>query len=84
MLIMLAPITRETPAAIEKNAVAEEMSRMRGRGLEAHYSTSRTLQAFVVTFRNNTLAGSQHALALSSLVDLRKSLFAKIPLHFIW
>ena len=28
---MLAPIIRETPAAIEKNAVAEEMSRMMGR-----------------------------------------------------
>jgi hypothetical protein len=41
---MLAPMIRETPAAIEKNAVAEEMSRMTGRGLEAHYSTSRTLQ----------------------------------------
>ena len=41
---MLAPMIRETPAAIEKNAVAEEMSRMMGRGLEAHYSTSRTLQ----------------------------------------
>jgi hypothetical protein len=41
---MLAPITRETPAAIEKNAVAEEMSRMRGRGLEVHYSISRTSQ----------------------------------------
>ena len=83
MLIMLAPMIMETPAAIEKNAKREEMSRMRGRGLEVHYSTNRTLQAFVVTFRNNTLAGSQYALALSSLVDLRKSLFAKIPLHFI-
>jgi len=41
---MLAPITRETPAAIEKNAVAEEMSRMRGRGLEAHYRMGRILQ----------------------------------------
>jgi hypothetical protein len=41
---MLAPMIRETPAAIEKNAVAEEMSRMMGRGLEAHYSMSRTLQ----------------------------------------
>ena len=41
---MLAPIIRETPAAIEKNAVAEEMSRMRGRGLGAHYSISRTSQ----------------------------------------
>jgi hypothetical protein len=41
---MLAPIIRETPAAIEKNAVAEEMSRMRVRGLGAHYSISRTSQ----------------------------------------
>ena len=41
---MLAPISILMPAAIEKNAVAEEMSRMRGRGLEAHYSISRTLQ----------------------------------------
>lgn len=41
---MLAPMIMETPAAIEKNAVAEEMSRMVGRGLGAHYSTSRTLQ----------------------------------------
>ena len=31
MLIMLAPMIRETPAAIEKNAVAEGMSRMMGR-----------------------------------------------------
>ena len=42
---MLAPMIRETPAAIEKNAVAEEMSRMGERGLEAHYRISRTLQA---------------------------------------
>jgi hypothetical protein len=41
---MLAPTIREKPVAIEKNAVAEEMSRMRGRDLEAHYSISRTLQ----------------------------------------
>jgi hypothetical protein len=41
---MLAPMIRETPAAIEKNAVAEEMSRMMGGGLGAHYSMSRTLQ----------------------------------------
>jgi hypothetical protein len=33
MLIMLAPMIIETPVAIEKNAVAEEMSRMGGRGL---------------------------------------------------
>ena len=50
---MLAPITREKPAAIEKNAVAEEMSRMRGRGLEAHYRISRTLQGE----RNSPLQG---------------------------
>jgi hypothetical protein len=41
------------PAAIEKNAVAEEMSRMRGRGLEAHYSISRTSQGE----RNSPLQG---------------------------
>jgi hypothetical protein len=41
---MLAPISILMPAAIEKNAVAEEMSRMTGRGLDAHYSTSRVLQ----------------------------------------
>ena len=34
MLIMLAPMIREKPVAIEKNAVAEGMSRMAGRGLE--------------------------------------------------
>jgi hypothetical protein len=50
---MLAPIIRETPAAIEKNAVAEEMSRMRGRGLEAHYRISRTSQGE----RNSPLQG---------------------------
>ena len=59
MLITLAPMTREKPAAIEKNAIREEKSRMGRRGLEAHYRISRTLQAFVVTFRNNTLASSQ-------------------------
>jgi len=37
---------REKPAAIEKNAVAEEMSRMAGMGSEAHYSTSRTLPRY--------------------------------------
>ena len=52
-------MTREKPAAIEKNATREEKSRMGRRGLEAHYRISRTLQAFVVTFRNNTLAGYQ-------------------------
>jgi hypothetical protein len=50
---MLAPMIRETPAAIEKNAVAEGMSRMTGRGLKAHYSMSRTLQGE----RNSPLQG---------------------------
>jgi hypothetical protein len=35
MLIMLAPMIRETPAAIEKNAVAEGMSRMMGREVKS-------------------------------------------------
>jgi hypothetical protein len=50
---MLAPISILMPAAIEKNAVAEEMSRMRGRGLGAHYSISRTSQGE----RNSPLQG---------------------------
>ena len=53
MRIKLAPISILMPAAIEKNAVAEEMSRMGGRGLEAHYSISRTLQGK----RNSPLQG---------------------------
>ena len=44
MCIKLAPISMLMPAAIEKNAVAEEKSRMKGRGLEAHYSTIRVCQ----------------------------------------
>ena len=46
MCIKLAPTRREKPAAIEKNAVAEEMSRMVVGGLKAYYSMSRTRQAF--------------------------------------
>ena len=46
MCIKLAPTSREKPAAIEKNAVAEEMSRMVVGGLKAYYSMSRTRQAF--------------------------------------
>jgi len=44
MPIMLAPTSIEKPMAIEKKAVIEEKSRMRGRGLEAHYRISRALQ----------------------------------------
>jgi hypothetical protein len=44
--IKLAPTSREKPAAIEKNAVAEEMSRMVVGGLKAYYSISRGSQAF--------------------------------------
>jgi len=50
---MLVPMIRETPVAIEKNATREEKSRMRGRGLEAHYRISRTLQGE----RNSPLQG---------------------------
>jgi hypothetical protein len=43
--IKLAPTRREKPAAIEKNAVAEEMSRMVVGGLRTQYRTNRTRQA---------------------------------------
>jgi hypothetical protein len=56
MLIILAPMIMETPAAMEKNAVAEGMSRMRGMEVKStlhhepdpasimkkHYNSSRT------------------------------------------
>ena len=35
MLIKLAPISREKPAAIEKNATREEKSRMRGKEVKS-------------------------------------------------
>jgi hypothetical protein len=41
---MLAPMTKEKPAAIAKNERREEKSRMRGRGSGAHYSIGRILQ----------------------------------------
>jgi len=43
--IKLAPTSREKPAAIEKNAAEEEMSRMVVGGLKAYYSIGRTRQA---------------------------------------
>jgi hypothetical protein len=42
--IKLAPTRREKPAAIEKNAAEEEMSRMVVGGLKACYSISRGSQ----------------------------------------
>ena len=45
MCIKLAPTSREKPAAIEKNAAEEEMSRMMAGGLKAYYSISRGSQA---------------------------------------
>ena len=46
MRIKLAPTRREKPAAIEKNAAEEEMSRMMVGGLKAYYSIGRGGQAF--------------------------------------
>ena len=48
-MIILAPMIRETPAAIEKNAVAEEMSRMRReevKGTLQHESDPASLSLF--------------------------------------
>ena len=42
MRIKLAPMRREKPAAIEKNAAEEEMSRMVVGGLRTQYRTNRT------------------------------------------
>ena len=45
MRIKLAPTSREKPAAIEKNAAEEEMSRMVVGGLRTQYCTGRGSQA---------------------------------------
>ena len=44
--IKLAPTRREKPAAIEKNAADEEMSRMVVGGLRTQYCIGRGSQAF--------------------------------------
>jgi hypothetical protein len=46
MCIKLAPTSREKPAAIEKNAAEEEMSRMVVGGLRTQYCIGRGSQAF--------------------------------------
>jgi hypothetical protein len=66
MRIKLAPTSREKPAAIEKNAAEEEMSRMVVGGLGAYYSINRTRQAFT------RLTGPKEMFAQSSnLVEAR-------------
>jgi hypothetical protein len=49
----------ETPAAIEKDAVAEGMSRMMGREVKEHITTQARPCDMLVAFCNNTLAGSK-------------------------
>jgi len=49
----------ETPAAIEKNAVAEGMLRMMGREVKGHITTQARPCDMLVAFCNNTLAGSK-------------------------
>jgi len=49
----------ETPAAIEKNAVAEGMSRMVGKEVKGHITTQAKPCDMLVAFCNNTLAGSK-------------------------
>jgi hypothetical protein len=56
---MLAPIIREMPAAIEKNAVTEGMSRMVRKEVKSTLQHQPDPASLRVVFRNNTLAGSQ-------------------------
>ena len=67
MRIKLAPTRREKPAAIEKNAAEEEMSRMMAGGLKAYYSTGRGSQAIT------RLAGPKEKGAREGALD--RSLF---------
>ena len=69
MRIKLAPTSREKPAAIEKNAADEEMSRMVVGGLRTQYCIGRGSQAFT------RLAGPQRKGA-------RKGASCRSPLQF--
>ena len=83
MRIKLAPTRREKPAAIEKNAAEEEMSRMVAGGLGAYYSINRTRQAFT------KLAGPKEMFAQTpNLVEARAQTEANrsiiVCLHSYW
>ena len=60
--IKLAPTSREKPAAIEKNAADEEMSRMVVGGLRTQYCIGRGSQAFTKLARPKKKGAREGAL----------------------
>jgi hypothetical protein len=74
--IKLAPTSREKPAAIEKNAAEEEMSRMRGRGLRTQYRTNRTRQALTRLARPKE-KGAREGASYRSLFQFDKEQWGK-------
>ena len=67
MRIKLAPTRREKPAAIEKNAAEEEMSRMVVGGLRTQYCTGRGSQGFTRLARPKEKGAREGALDRSPL-----------------
>ena len=67
MCIKLAPTRREKPAAIEKNAAEEEMSRMVVGGLGTQYCIGRGSQAFTRLARPKEKGAREGALDRSLL-----------------
>jgi hypothetical protein len=74
--IKLAPTRREKPAAIEKNAVAEEMSRMVVGGLRTRYCISRGSQAFTKLARPKE-KGAREGASCRSLFQFDKERWEK-------
>ena len=67
MRIKLAPTSREKPAAIEKNAAEEEMSRMVAGGLRTQYCTGRGSQGITRLARPKEKGAREGALDRSPL-----------------
>ena len=76
MRIKLAPTSREKPAAIEKNAAEEEMSRMMVGGLKAYYSISRGSQA-ITRLTGPKEKGAREGASCRSLFQFGKERWGK-------
>ena len=76
MRIKLAPTRREKPAAIEKNAADEEMSRMVVGGLRTYYSTGRGSQG-ITRLAGPKEKGAREGASYRSLFQFDKERWGK-------
>jgi hypothetical protein len=81
--IKLAPTSREKPAAIEKNAAEEEMSRMVAGGLRTQYLIGRTCQGITKLARPKEMfAQSPNLVEARILCEANRSI--TVCLHNLW